>query len=92
MAPARIEYKASVAADLAGIDASTARRILNKIERALRTDGKSGKALTGEFAGLFRLRVGDYRVIYARTTEGYLVLRVGRREIVYSEGRPRTEP
>jgi mRNA interferase RelE/StbE len=88
LAPVRVEYKASVAADLDEIHASTARRIVNKIERALRTEGKSGKALTGEFAGLFRLRVRDYRVIYARTTEGYLVLRIGHRETVYEKGRP----
>ena len=65
-----------------------ARRILTKIEKALRAEGKSGRALTGEFAGLFRLRVKDYRVIYARTTEGYLVLRIGHREDVYRMGRP----
>jgi mRNA interferase RelE/StbE len=86
--PARIEYKASVAGDLADIDASTARRILNKIERALQGEGMSGKALTGEFAGLFRLRVKDYRVIYARTSEGYLVLRIGRRDSIYENGHP----
>ena len=85
---ARIEYKASVAADLAEIDPSTARRILTKIERALRTEGMSGKPLAGEFAGLYRLRVKDYRVIYARTTDGYLVVRIGRRQDVYDRGRP----
>ena len=90
MPATRVEYKASVAEDLAEIDVSTARRILNKIERALRTEGRSGKALTGEFAGLFRLRVKDYRVIYVRTTEGYLVLRIGRREGVCGKGRPNT--
>ena len=65
-----------------------ARRILNKSERALRAEGKSGKPLTGEFAGLYRLRVKDYRVIYARTTEGYLALRIGHRRDAYSGGRP----
>lgn len=88
MPGARIEYKASVASDLAEVDASMGRRILNKIERALRVEGKSGKPLTGEFAGLYRLRVKDYRIIYARTTEGYLVLRIGRLRDVYSSGRP----
>lgn len=88
MAPARIEYKASVADDLAGLDDSMARRILNKIEKSLRTEGKTGKPLTDEFAGLFRLRVKDYRVIYTRTTEGYLVLRIGHRDTVYLKGRP----
>ena len=88
MPSAKIEYKASVAEDLAQLDASTAHRILNKIERALRIEGKTGRALAGEFAGLFRLRVKEYRVIYARTTEGYLVLRIGHRETVYEKGRP----
>jgi mRNA-degrading endonuclease RelE of RelBE toxin-antitoxin system len=88
LAGARIEYKVSVAGDLGQVDPSMARRILNKIEKALRAEGKSGKPLTGEFAGLYRLRVKDYRVIYARTTEGYLVLRIGHRQDVYSAGRP----
>ena len=88
MAPARVEYKASVAGDLLEIEPSMARRILSKIEKALRSEGKSGKPLAGEFAGLFRLRVKDYRVIYARTTEGYLVLRIGHREEIYRKGRP----
>jgi mRNA-degrading endonuclease RelE of RelBE toxin-antitoxin system len=80
---ARIEYKASVAGDLEEIEPSMARRIVNKIERALRSEGKSGKPLAGEFAGMFRLRIKDYRVIYARTTDGYLVLRIGHRSEVY---------
>ena len=84
----RVEYKASVSTDLEGLDPSTARRIQNKIERALRTEGKSGKALSGEFEGLHRLRVKEYRVIYARTTEGYLVLRIGHRRDVYEKGKP----
>lgn len=81
--PATIEYKASVADDLKALEPSLARRILNKIERALREEGPSGKALSGEFAGLYRLRVKDCRVIYARTTTGYLILRIGRRQDAY---------
>ena len=88
MPSAKIEYKASVAEDLAQLDASTARRILSKIERALRIEGKTGRALAGEFVGLFRLRVKEYRVIYARTTEGYLVLRIGHRETVCEKEHP----
>ena len=87
MPGARIEYKASVTGDLDEVGPSMARRILNKIEKALRAEGKSGKPLVGEFAGLYRLPVKDYRVIYARTTEGYLVLRIAHRRDVYS-GRP----
>ncbi|MDO8530690.1 MAG: type II toxin-antitoxin system RelE/ParE family toxin [Dehalococcoidia bacterium] len=58
------------------------------LESALASEGHAGEALKGDFAGLFRLRVGDYRVIYARTNEGYLVLRIGHRREVYRQGRP----
>ena len=88
MAGARVEYKASVAGDLDRLDRGMALRILKKIERSFASEGRTGEPLAGEFDGLFRLRVGDYRVIYARTTEGYLVLRIGHRGDVYRKGRP----
>ncbi len=88
MGGARVEYKASVAGDLDRLDPPVALRVLTKIERSLVSGGAAGEPLSGEFAGLFRLRVGDYRVIYARTDEGYLVLRIGHRREVYRTGRP----
>jgi len=88
LAGARVEYKASVAADLDRLDRSVALRILTRIEKALSAEGRRGEPLSGEFSGLFRLRVGDYRVIYAITTDGYLVLRVGHRSEVYRRSRP----
>jgi len=86
---ARIDYKASVAKDLRGLGQTTAERILRKVEQALASEGHQGKCLSGEFAGLYRLQVGDYRVIYVRTDEGYLVLRIGHRREIYRRGRPR---
>ena len=88
MAAAKVEYKLSVAGDLDRLDRAVALRILKKIERTLAEEGGSGEPLAGEFAGLFRLRVGDYRVIYARISVGYLVLRIGHRGDVYRRGRP----
>ena len=63
-------------------------RVLKKLETALVEREIEGEPLTGEFAGLYRLRVGDYRVIYARTEKGYLVLRIGHRREVYRRGQP----
>ena len=80
-----IEYKASVQKDLRRLDSKQALRVLATIERALKTHGRGGETLSGPFAGLFKLRVGDYRVIYARTETGYLVLRVAHRREVYRE-------
>jgi mRNA interferase RelE/StbE len=86
---ARVEYKASVASDLPRLDRSAAVRVLRKIEKTLAEEGHRGDALSGEFAGLYRLRLGNYRVIYARTDVGYLVLRIGHRRDVYRKGPPR---
>ena len=85
---ARIEYKASVEKDLQKLDRTIALRTLRKIENALTNESCQPRALSGEFAGLFRLRVGDYRVTYARTDAGHLVLRIGHRREVYRRGRP----
>ena len=64
-------------------------RVLARIEEALLSGGRQGELLGGEFHGLYRLRIGDYRLIYARTDEGYLVLRIAHRREVYRKGRPR---
>ncbi len=79
----RIEYKASVARDLRRIDKKEAARILQRLERQLGAGGKDGERLRGEFQGLWRLRIGDYRIIYVRTDEGFLVLRIAHRREAY---------
>ncbi len=80
-----IEYKASVQKDLRRLDPKQSLRVLAAIERALKSQGRGGEALTGPFAGLLKLRVGDYRGIYARTDQGYLVLRIAHRREAYRE-------
>ncbi len=80
-----IEYKASVQKDLKRLDSKQALRVVASIERALSSEGHGGKALSGPFAGLFNLRVGAYRVIYARTENGYLVLRIAHRREAYRQ-------
>jgi hypothetical protein len=49
---ARIDYKASVAADLRRLDRAAAARLLRKIEKSLAAEGHRGDAPTGEFVGL----------------------------------------
>ncbi|HEX9287124.1 MAG TPA: type II toxin-antitoxin system RelE/ParE family toxin [Thermoanaerobaculia bacterium] len=84
----KIDYKASVQGDRGRLDPPVAVRILRRIEKALASEGHHGEPRSAAFAGLYRLRVGDHRVIFARTEEGYLVLRIGRRREVYRRGRP----
>ena len=59
-------------------------RIVKAID-SLAEDPAGGESLTGQFKGLRRLRVGDYRVIYACKNHECLVLviRIGHRREVY---------
>jgi len=78
-----IVYKKSVQKDLATLGKSEARRILDKIENDLASRADAYPVLKGEFAGMRKLRVGDYRVIFAILGKQVLVLRVGHRREVY---------
>ena len=79
----KVHYKASVERDLKKLDKSAVARIIHKLERTLSADPHAGEPLRGEFRGLFKFRIGDYRVVYARTTYGVLVLRINHRREVY---------
>ena len=80
-----VEYKASVTGDLRRIDKPVARRVLDKLESVLSADPGAGVPLSGEFRGLHKLRVGDYRVVYQVCDRKLIVLviRVGQRQDVY---------
>jgi len=78
-----IEYKSSISRDLKKIDKSQIGRLLDRLEEALGEDPNAGSPLKGKYQGLYKYRVGDYRVIYAKTVEGVLVLRIGYQENVY---------
>jgi len=78
-----INYKKSVERDLSRLDKAEARRILNKIEEALSGRAQSFPGLKGEFSGLRKLRIGDYRVVFTLMDEDVLVLRIGHRREIY---------
>ena len=78
-----VRYKKSVERDLKRLDKSEAVKILNKIEDELSKRADTHPVLKGEFTGLRKLRVGDYRVIYALMENDCLILRVGHRREIY---------
>lgn len=79
----KVRFKASVKKDLRKIDKKEVSRIINAIERELVTEPKKGKQLGGEFSGLYRYRIGEYRIIYSIFKDCILILRVGHRKDVY---------
>ena len=79
----KVLYKSSVRHDLKQLDPKNVERILREIRTVIAVNPRRGEALHGEFAGLFKLRVGDYRVIYTLVDEDVLVLRIRHRSKVY---------
>jgi mRNA interferase RelE/StbE len=81
-----VDYKSSVQRDLKKLPKAEARRILSQIEEELSKNADAYPVLKGQFAGLRKYRVGDYRVIYAVLGNEVLVLRIGHRKDVYKKG------
>lgn len=65
MPPYRIEWLDEAKADVRRLDRPTAMRIFDGILHYARTGGGDVAPLHGDMAGSFRLRLGDYRVLFA---------------------------
>jgi mRNA interferase RelE/StbE len=82
----KVIWNEGVIDELKEMDKKIASRIVNKVENHLvKSPADLGMALRGQFAGLYRYRVGKWRVIYSiePRTETILVLRVEHRNKVY---------
>ncbi len=79
-----LRIKKSASKTLGRIEKTERLRLIDAIDR-LRTEPTAGSALKGEFAGLRRLRVGPYRIIYEVFNRELLILavRIGHRGSVY---------
>ena len=82
--PAEIRYKSSVAKDLKQIEPADRERILGQVKEVLGANPRGGEPLHGEFEGLFKLRVGDCRVVYVPVGDDVLVLKIRHRSGAYS--------
>lgn len=85
MAPYTLVYHPAVAReDLPQIPRNLQRRLGRAIERRLTTaPEKYGLPLHGSLRGLWKLRVGDYRVVFKVVEPEIWVLAVLNRRIVY---------
>ena len=78
-----VVYKKSVHRDLKKLSKAEARRIIEQLEKDLSKRPETYPILKGQFAGLRKYRIGDYRVIYAIIEKDVLVLRIGHRRDIY---------
>lgn len=82
----KLNFKKSVSNDLKKINKKEVKRILDKIQEVLIIDPTIGIKLTAQFKGLYKYRVGHYRIIYSIQNDTVLVLRIGHRKSVYKRG------
>lgn len=80
-----IQYKSSVQKELKKLSKIEANKILNQIEYILSKDANKFPVLKGEFKGLRKFRVGNYRVIYTLSKNEVIVLSVGHRKDEYKK-------
>ena len=75
----RIRFSKEADKSLRKLDRQVSARILDELEEVSRLDDPRtrGKALVGNLAGLWRYRVGDYRVVCDREDEVLVILVVG---------------
>lgn len=78
----------SAVRDLAQLDRAVARRILNRLEWfSAHLAELKPEPLTGDLMGFYKLRVGDYRVIYTLLESEYLLVvhAIGHRREIYRQ-------
>ena len=81
-----VDFTPDAEADLARLDTPAAERVLKKLRwLAENLDAVKPEALRGEWQGVFKLRVGDYRVLYTldKTKQRIIVHFVRHRREVY---------
>ena len=78
-----IEFKPRAVKDLQSLHRSMAQRIVEKIE-ALRTDLAGDVLRLTNFTPEYRLRVGDYRVLFEVEASKVIIYRVKHRSDAYN--------
>ena len=81
----RVEFKPSAARALRKLDADIQRRVIARVETLAENPRPPGAEKLEGMRDLYRIRVGDYRIIYQVADKVLLVLvvRVGHRRDVY---------
>ncbi|AFZ51008.1 type II toxin-antitoxin system RelE family toxin [Dactylococcopsis salina] len=81
-----VKYDAQVVAELKKLPSKLGKRIVNKINwLAENLEQVNSLPLSGNLSGFYKLRVGDYRVIYSldQNSETIIIEKVGHRREIY---------
>jgi mRNA interferase RelE/StbE len=79
----RIEWLDEAKADVRTLDRPTAMRIFDGVLHFARTGSGDVNTLHGDMAGAFRLRLGDYRVLFTLEDAAMRIFGVSHRSDAY---------
>jgi mRNA interferase RelE/StbE len=82
----RLNFSSQGEASFASLDRAISQHIFNKLKWLVQNiDTINHKKLRGNLTGLYKLRIGDWRVIYEidRSTEVITIHKVGHRKDIY---------
>ncbi len=83
---AEVEWTEDAIEDLSRLDKPIIRRILKKVSWFSRNfDSITPESLSGDFNGAFKLRLGDWRVVYTIENNLILIQAVGHRREIYKK-------
>ncbi len=84
---AKVEWTEDAIEDLSRLDKPIIRRILKKVSWfSDNFDSITPESLSGDFKGAFKLRLGDWRVVYTIENDLILIQAVGHRREIYKKG------
>ena len=81
----KIDFDIKAKKELLRLNKKVQKQIINFLDKILKNPRATGKALRGNLSGLWRYRVGDYRIICKMEQNEViiLVISVGHRKDVY---------
>ena len=81
---AKVEWTDDAIEDLKRLDRPIRKRILNKISWFLQHfENITPESLSADFSGSYKLRIGDWRVIYTIESELIVIQAIGHRKEIY---------
>lgn len=84
----KVEWTEDAMEDLQSLDKAVSMRILNKISwLPQHLDNITPEPLSADFSGTYKLRIGDWRVVYTRETDVIVIQAIGHRRDVYKKSR-----
>ena len=81
---AKVEWTEPALEDLQKLDKPIAKRILKKITWLSNNfENITPEVLSGEFSGTYKLRIGDWRVVYVIESDIIIIQALGHRREIY---------